>query len=196
MQHIPLCSHPCCVPVLPCDQTVSLLQLGLVTQVVQGMLVLSLQLLHGVGQHSFLSSTTSMLPGGCRCWNCCLQMEFGQKKSGEKKAWNPMLSRGESREWRNGIYVGSMFQKWGFFCFGISLLDVSGFLGQTLESKCCKNKCISSPYWDAHVTRGEGSLYIGIYREKYIYKNINTVLKMDNVYWYYRFEWCFYFFPL
>lgn len=34
-----------------------------------------------------------------------------------------------------------------------------------------------------------------IYIEKYIYKTINTVLKMDNVYWYYRFEWCFYFFP-
>lgn len=67
MQHIPLCFHPCCVPVLPCDQTVSLLQLGLVTQVIWVMLLLSLQLLCGVGQHPLLSSTMSMLPRECRC---------------------------------------------------------------------------------------------------------------------------------
>lgn len=34
-------------------------------------------------------------------------------------------------------------------------------------------------------------MYIEIYIE--IYKNINTVLKMDNGYWYYRLEWCFFF---
>lgn len=32
-----------------------------------------------------------------------------------------------------------------------------------------------------------------IYIEIYIYKNINTVLKMDDVYWYYSLEWCFFF---
>lgn len=43
------------------------------------------------------------------------------------------------------------------------------------------------------MTQGKDSLYIEIYIEKYIYININTVLKMDNVYWYYRLEWCFLF---
>ena len=93
MQHIPLCFHPCCVPVLPCDQTVSLLQLGLVTQVLRVMLVLSLQLLCGVGQHPLLSSTMPTLPRECRC---CV---------------------GESREWRNCIQVSKVRVFFLFCCF-------------------------------------------------------------------------------